>query len=136
MSLYLLQISGVQRMSFLLHIVLSSVACLAVLYFLCVLSFSTTFSETFPVLKTIQRDIIISVRKCSCKIPVVLVGIELKLIYLGGFWKKFIMSNFMKISQVGDKFFLASRQTDMTKPIVDFRNFRKVSKNEKLSLCL
>jgi hypothetical protein len=72
------------------HIILSSVACLAVPYFstlshkryhfrvkviehkMCVLIFSTTLSETFLILKIIQRDITINVHRAVCKVPLLL----------------------------------------------------------------
>jgi hypothetical protein len=75
------------------HIMLSSVACLAVPYFttlshkrhdfrkkviehtskICVLIFSPNLSETFLVLTTIKRDIIINVHRSSGKVPAILV---------------------------------------------------------------
>ena len=77
-----------QTASFLHHVILSSVVCLAVLYFSilskngtidrikflnikCVLMFSTTFVETFAILR-IQRDIIINEHRSSCQVPIVL----------------------------------------------------------------
>ena len=39
----------------------------------CVLIFSVTFSLTFPILRRIQRDTIINVQRCSCKVPVIIV---------------------------------------------------------------
>jgi hypothetical protein len=72
------------------RIALSSEACMAVPYFstlshkrhnilkkviqhkICVLSFSTTLSETFFILSIIQRDIIVNVHMPSCKVPVIL----------------------------------------------------------------
>ena len=40
----------------------------------CNLIFSKTLSETFLILKIIQRDIVVSVKVSSCKAPVILVG--------------------------------------------------------------
>jgi hypothetical protein len=41
---------------------------------MCVLIFSTKlFSETFLIMRRIQRDTIINVHKSSCKVPVILV---------------------------------------------------------------
>jgi hypothetical protein len=72
------------------HIILSSVACLALPYFstlshkrhnfpkkvmeykMCVLVFLQLLSETFLILK-IQRDIIINFHKSSCKVSIMLV---------------------------------------------------------------
>jgi hypothetical protein len=39
-----------------------------------VLIFSTNLSETFLILRKIQRDIVIKVKKSSRKVPVILVG--------------------------------------------------------------
>jgi hypothetical protein len=73
------------------HIILPSVACLAPPYFLtlshkrhdfrkkvteykmCVLSFYTTFSKQFLIVRRIERYIIINVRRPSCKVLVILV---------------------------------------------------------------
>jgi hypothetical protein len=38
---------------------------------MCVLILSTTLSETFLILRRIQRDIIINVHRSSCKVPVI-----------------------------------------------------------------
>ena len=73
------------------HIILSSVACLALPYFstlshksltfwknitehkMRVLTFSTNLSETFLNLRRIQQDTIINVLKSSCDVPIILV---------------------------------------------------------------
>jgi hypothetical protein len=74
------------------RIILPSVACLVVPYFstlshkwhdfrggkiiehkMCVFIFSTTLSEIFLILRRIQRDIIIDVRRSSRKVTVILV---------------------------------------------------------------
>jgi hypothetical protein len=80
-----------QIASFVRRIILSSVSCLALPYFstlshirydfreniiehkMCVLVFSITLSEIFLILRRIQRDIIINVHRCFCKVPVILV---------------------------------------------------------------
>ena len=73
------------------RVILSSVACLAVLYFSvlshkrydfskkvidikCVLVSCTNFYEIFNIVRRIQRDIIIDVRSYSCEVPFILVG--------------------------------------------------------------
>jgi len=71
--------------------ILSSVACLDLPYFstlphkrhvlrenviepkMCVFIFSTSFPETFPILRRTERDIIIHLHKPSCKGPVIFV---------------------------------------------------------------
>jgi hypothetical protein len=73
------------------RIILSSVASLAVPYFstlshkrydvrenvveheMCVLISSTNLSETFLILRIIQRYIVINAHRSSCKVPVILV---------------------------------------------------------------
>ena len=73
------------------RVILFYVACLALPYFptlshkrhdlqkkvfehtTCVLILSTTLSETFLILRRIQRDIIVNVLRSSCKVPVILV---------------------------------------------------------------
>ena len=79
-----------QSVSAILYSYLSSVACLALPYFSTLshkqhdfwkkllkikctnLFFSTNFSEIFLILRRIQQDIFISVRRSSCKVPVIL----------------------------------------------------------------
>ena len=67
-------------------VILSSVACLAVHFStlsydffkkvtehkMCVLIFCATLSKIFLILRRIQRDIIINVRRSSCKVPLFL----------------------------------------------------------------
>ena len=43
---------------------------------LSVLKFSITLSEAFLMLRRIQRDVIITVHRSSCKVPVILVSFE------------------------------------------------------------
>jgi hypothetical protein len=40
---------------------------------ICVYIFSTTLSQTFLILRRIQRDIIITVHRSSCKVPFIIV---------------------------------------------------------------
>ena len=40
---------------------------------MCILIFSTTFVETFPILRRIQRDTVVSVRTCTYEITVIFV---------------------------------------------------------------
>jgi hypothetical protein len=41
---------------------------------MCILVFPTAFSETFLILRIIQRDIVINVETSLCKVPVIMVG--------------------------------------------------------------
>jgi hypothetical protein len=87
-------------------IILSSVASLAVPYFstlshkrhdfrtkvtehkMCVLLFSKTLPEKFLILSRTERDILISVKNNSCKVPVTLVTLKETLIFTIDFRKK------------------------------------------------
>ena len=91
-----------------------------------VLDFSTTFSETFVVLKRIRRDSVMNVRRSSCKVPLVFVRVKFNLNFLARFPKKKTqISNFMKIPPVGTELVHPDRrtETDMTTLIVAFRSF-------------
>jgi hypothetical protein len=100
-------------------IVLPSVACAVLSYFLhylindtifgkvlwrakCVLIFSTTLSETFLILRGIQRNTIINVHRSSCKVSVILVIFQWILNFLDRFSKKSQISYFTKIRPVGE----------------------------------
>ena len=87
----------------------------------CVLIFSTNLSETFLILRRIQRDVTInnhwlSNRYC-CRI---LTKLEFS---LDRVLSNIQIRNFMKIRPVGAELFHAERGTDMTKLIVAFLNF-------------
>jgi hypothetical protein len=41
---------------------------------MCFLIFATILSETLFSLRRIQRDLIVNIHKCSCKVPVIPVG--------------------------------------------------------------
>ena len=68
------------------------------------------FSETFFILRRIQRNIIVRLRTSLCKVPVIL-RFYWKLNFLDIFWKKKLVSNFRKILLVGAEL-LADGQTD------------------------
>jgi hypothetical protein len=72
-------------------------------------------SETFLILRRIQRDIIINVYKPSCKLPVILSRLKSNLNFPNTFSKNIKISNFMKTLPVGGKLFHADRQTGMAK---------------------
>jgi hypothetical protein len=79
--------------SFLRSIMLSSVVCLALPYFstlphkrhdypkkvlkhkMCVSIFSTTLSKAFLILRSIQRDTLIKVRRSVCQVPAILIAL-------------------------------------------------------------
>jgi hypothetical protein len=90
---------------------------------LCVLTFSTNLSETSPILKRIQRDIMINVQRSSRKVPVILVRFEWNLNFLDRLSKNTQISNFMKLRPLGVKLFHADGRSEMMKPTVAFRSF-------------
>jgi hypothetical protein len=70
-------------------------------------------SETFFILRRIQRDIVINVQTSLCKVLVILVGFQLNLNFLDRFSKKKAqVSSFIKIRQVGAELFNAETQAD------------------------
>ena len=137
---------GVQHAMCMCCITLSSVACLALQYFSTLshkrhnfrkkklLIFSTTFAETFLILRQTERDMIESVYWSSCKFPLSLLDHKKNLIFLTYFWK--IMK--YKISQKSTQWepscsMQTTRRTngraDMTKLIIAFHNFPNAPKN-------
>jgi hypothetical protein len=72
--------------------------------------FVLIFSETFLILKTIQRGMY--VHTSSCKVPVILVRFSSNLAFLDRFSKNPQMSNFIKIRPVEAELFHADGQTD------------------------
>jgi hypothetical protein len=85
---------------------------------MCVLISSTTFSETFLILRRIRQDTAKNVNTSSCKVSVVLVRFKCNLNFLDRFSKNIQISNLMKIRPAGTELFPADartdRQTDMT----------------------
>jgi len=63
-----------------------------------------------------------------CTVPIILFRYKSSLNFLNRFSKNTQISNFMKIRPVGAELFHADGQTDMTEPIVAFRNFANASK--------
>ena len=92
--------------------------------------FSTILSETFLILRKIQRDIVINVHKPSCKVTDILVTFEWNLNFLNKFSKNTQISHLMKAHLVGAELFRADGRTDVTKLIVGFRNFTNATKSQ------
>jgi len=109
------------------RIVLSSVACLAVLYFFtlpqmakfsgkkllsikCVFAFPLQLaSKVFLILKNLQRDIIINLPRLSCRVPATLFRTEVNSKY---FQKNNQVTNFTKIRPAGVELFHSDGQAD------------------------
>jgi hypothetical protein len=90
-------------------------------------------SEIFIFLKRIQRDININVYRYSCKVTVIFVRFQRNLIFLTIFSKNSQIPNFIKIFPAGAELLHADTHTegptDITNPIIAFRNFSKAPKN-------
>ena len=78
---------------------------------MCVLIFSTTFSETFFILRRIQSDIITNVHRSACKVPIILSDFNETGIFSTDFQKNAQISNFMQIHPMGAELFHADGQT-------------------------
>jgi hypothetical protein len=70
----------------------------------CVFIFSARLSETFLILRRIQRDIVMNTKISSCKIPVILARFQSNMNFLDNF-RKTQISNFVKIRLVGTELF-------------------------------
>jgi hypothetical protein len=93
--------------------------------------FSTTLSETFLILRIIERNIITNVHRPSCKV-LVLVRFQGNLNFLHRFSKNYSHIKFHENPSSGSRVVPCGRtdeQTDITKLTVAFRNFGKVPQN-------
>ena len=92
-------------------------------------------SETFIILRRIQRGIVINGKTSLCKVRIIFVRLQLKVNFLYRFSSKPHMSNFIKTPSVETELFHADgstdTQTDMTELIVNFRNVAKMPTNLK-----
>ena len=88
-------------------------------------------SETFLILRRIQRDIVINVYVSSCKVLVIRVIFKLNLNFIERFCKNPQISNFVKIRPMGAEVQVDRRtdeRTDKMKLIVAFSNVAKAPK--------
>ena len=86
-------------------------------------------SETFLILRRIQRNIIINVQRSSCKVPLLLSDFKETWIFSADFRKILVYQISWKSVQWEPSCFNADGQTDMTKLIVAFRNFLNAPTN-------
>jgi hypothetical protein len=91
-------------------------------------------SEKVPILRRVQRDIIINIYRYSCKVPVILVRFWWHFQFSRHIFEKSSNIKFYYNSPMGPSCSMrtdrqADGRTDMTKLIVDFRNFADGPKN-------
>jgi hypothetical protein len=94
-------------------------------------------SDVFLILRRIHLDIVTSLYRSPCKVPVIFLRFQQNFNSLDRVPKIHQISNFMKIRSVRAEWSNADRrsdlQTEMTKLIVAFRNFAKAPKNRFLT---
>jgi hypothetical protein len=89
-------------------------------------------SETFLILRRIQRDMIKNIYRSSCKVPVIIVIFWWNLNFLDRFSKNIKIRNFIKICWAAAELFHTDRRPDANtwrSDTVDFRNFANALKN-------
>jgi hypothetical protein len=79
-------------------------------------------SETFPILRKIQRGTVICVPRSSCKVPVVRIRFKRNLNFLDGNLEKYCNNKFHENPCIGSRCMRTEGPTDLTKLIVAFRN--------------
>jgi hypothetical protein len=97
----------------------------------CVFLFSVQLlPETFLILRKTERDIITNVYWSSSKVSVILLRLQSNLNFLDRFSEHTQIPNFTKIRPVtAELLHRTDRWTEMTKPIVAFRNLANAPKN-------
>ena len=93
----------------------------------CTLILSTTFVETYLILRRNEQDMIKNVYWSSCKVFVILVRFYCTLNFLDTFSENTQISNFMKMSS--GRQVVPCRQIDMMKLRVTFHNFANAPNN-------
>jgi hypothetical protein len=88
-------------------------------------------SDTFPILRRTERNVIINTQRFSCKVSRTLVRFWRNLYFLDTLSKNTQIPNLKKICLVGAEMFHADGQTDTEKPIAVFRNFANAPKSIK-----
>jgi hypothetical protein len=103
----------------------------------CVLIFSKTLPKTFVILRRTERDIIINVRRSSCKIPVILVRFNETWIFSTYFRKilKYQIS-WKSVKSEPSCSVRTDGRTDKTKLIVAFRNFANAPNITRFQIAL
>ena len=97
--------------------------------------FPQVLSKKFLTLRRIRWDIILSVHRLLCRVPVILVRFTKTWNVPTDFWRKKPpqIPNFTKICAVEVELFRADGRTNITKLRVAFRNFANAPKSSEIS---